>query len=227
MTAGFFITGTDTGCGKTEVTLGLMYKLQQAGFNVQGLKPVAAGAEQTPQGLCNEDALRIQQQCSLEIPYQQVNPFVYAPPIAPHLAAEEAGRDIDIAVIMSAFWQLVGKSDQVIVEGAGGWRVPIGGDMTLADLAVMLNLPVILVVGMKLGCINHAILTAESIRQAGLTLHGWVANQIDPDMQAREGNLKTLRQWLPAPCLGEIPYLEQPTPERIGGYLVDLNKGCK
>ncbi len=220
MQAGFFITGTDTGCGKTEITLGLMYRLQQSGLTVQGMKPIAAGAEQTPQGLCNEDALRIQQQCSLEIPYQQVNPFVYAPPIAPHLAAEEAGRAIDITVIMRAFWQLIGESDRVIVEGAGGWRVPIGDDMTLADLAVMLNLPVILVVGMKLGCINHAILTAESIRQAGLTLHGWVANQIDPDMQAQEGNLKTLNNWLYAPCLGEIPYLEQPTAERVSNYLM-------
>jgi len=219
MSQGFFVTGTDTGCGKTEITLGLMQRLQQSGLTVQGFKPVAAGADETPQGLCNEDALRIQRQCSLEISYQQVNPFVYAPPIAPHLAAGAAGRAIDISVIMSAFWQLVGESDRVIVEGAGGWRVPIGGDMTLADLAVILNLPVILVVGMKLGCINHAILTAESIRQAGLTLHGWVANQIDPDMQAREGNLKTLREWLRAPCLGEIPHLAQPTAERISNYL--------
>ena len=220
MKPGFFVTGTDTGCGKTEITLSLMHQLQQSGLMVQGMKPIAAGAEQTPQGLCNGDAIRIQQQCSLEIPYQQVNPFVYAPPIAPHLAADEAGRAIDITVIMSAFLQLIGASDRVIVEGAGGWRVPIGGDMTLADLAVMLNLPVILVVGMKLGCINHAILTAESIRQAGLTLHGWVANQIDPEMQAREGNLKTLNKWLYAPCLGEIPYLEQPTPERVSNYLM-------
>lgn len=222
MRAGFFITGTDTGCGKTEITLGLMHRWQQTGKVVLGMKPIASGAVQTPVGLRNEDALCIQRQCSLEVPYQQLNPFVYVPPIAPHLAAEEAGRHIDATEIRENFEQLAAISDMVIVEGAGGWRVPIGSDMTIPDLVRMLNLPVILVVGMRLGCINHAILTAESIQHAGLILHGWIANHIDPDMQAQQGNLKTLNKWLSAPCLGNVPYLEQPAPKQISGYLTDL-----
>ncbi|MEN8177974.1 MAG: dethiobiotin synthase [Pseudomonadota bacterium] len=222
MTGGFFVTGTDTGCGKTEITLGLMHRLQQDGLIVQGLKPVAAGAEETPQGLRNDDALRIQQQCSLDVPYKQVNPFVYAPPIAPHLAAEEEGCPIQTNKICEVFNQLVAMSDRVIVEGAGGWQVPLGSDITISGLVKMLNLPVILVVGMKLGCINHAILTAENIRQSGVELHGWVANHIAPAMQAQEGNLKALSEWLSAPCLGEVPYLEQPTAEKVSGFLVRL-----
>ncbi len=219
MAAGFFITGTDTGCGKTEITLGLMQRWQQTGKVVLGMKPVASGATQTPDGLRNEDAQRIQRQCSLNVPYQQLNPFVYTSPIAPHLAAEEAGRPIVGTEIRDSFEKFAAISDLVIVEGVGGWRVPIGADMTISDLVRMLDLPVILVVGMRLGCINHAILTAESIQYAGIKLHGWVANHIDPDMQAQEGNLKTLSKWLSAPCLGDVPYLEQPTPELISVYV--------
>lgn len=219
MTMGIFVTGTDTGCGKTEITLGLMHRLQQSGLAVQGMKPIAAGAEQTPQGLCNEDALRIQQQCSLEVAYRTVNPWVYAPAIAPHLAAEYEERPILVEQIQTAFTQLAGMADRVIVEGAGGWRVPMGPESTIAALASQLDLSVILAVGMRLGCINHAILTAEAILSDGLKLQGWVANHIDPEMQAQAGNLKTLRHWLPAPCLGVVPYLERPNAERVGEYL--------
>jgi dethiobiotin synthetase len=219
MTAGVFVTGTDTGCGKTEITLGLMHGLQQQGLRVQGMKPIAAGAEQTRQGLRNEDALRVQRHCSLQVPYETVNPFVYAPPIAPHLAAAEANLPIRIERIHAAFEGLAGTADRVIVEGAGGWRVPMGPESTLSDLARLLELPVVLVVGMRLGCINHAVLTAEAIQSDGLRLQGWVANQIVPEMRAREANLKTLRHWLPAPCLGEVPYLERPTPERVAECL--------
>jgi dethiobiotin synthetase len=148
-----------------------------------------------------------------------VNPFVYAPPIAPHLAAAEANLPIRIERIHAAFEGLAGTADRVIVEGAGGWRVPMGPESTLSDLARLLELPVVLVVGMRLGCINHAVLTAEAIQSDGLRLQGWVANQIVPEMRAREANLKTLRHWLPAPCLGEVPYLERPTPERVAECL--------
>ena len=224
MAKGVFITGTDTGCGKTEVTLGLMQHLQQSGLVVLGMKPIASGAEQTPQGLCNEDARRIQQQGSLALRYDQVNPFVYAPAIAPHLAAAQAGRPIQVGPILNQYDRLLELADVVVVEGVGGWRVPLGPRLSLPDLVRALDLPVILVVGLRLGCLNHALLTQESIRHAGLELRGWIANQVDPRMQARQENLETLCDWLHAPCIGEIPFLEQPSPKRISSYLKEWNK---
>ncbi|MCG8488382.1 MAG: dethiobiotin synthase [Chromatiales bacterium] len=219
--AGLFITGTDTGCGKTEVTLGLMHKLQQQGEQVVGMKPIASGAASTDQGLRNEDALRIQAQATLELPYQQVNRFVYQPAIAPHLAALQAGEPIDIAEVVEGYQSLAGRVDHVLVEGVGGWHVPLGEQDTLADLARALGLPVVMVVGMRLGCLNHALMTAECMLNAGVSFAGWVANQVDPEMSAREENLATLRTWLPAPCLGEIPYLTEASPERVAEYLSD------
>ncbi|MEW8625204.1 MAG: dethiobiotin synthase [Candidatus Thiodiazotropha sp.] len=219
--AGLFITGTDTGCGKTEVTLGLMHKLQQQGEQVVGMKPIASGAASTDQGLRNEDALRIQAQATLELPYQQVNRFAYQPAIAPHLAALQAGDPIDIAEIVEGYQSLADRVDHVLVEGVGGWHVPLGEQDTLADLARALELPVVMVVGMRLGCLNHALMTAECMLNAGVSFAGWVANQVDPEMSAREENLATLRTWLPAPCLGEIPYLTEASPEQVAEYLSD------
>jgi dethiobiotin synthetase len=219
MAKGVFITGTDTGCGKTEITLGLMQALQQRGERVLGMKPVASGAETTAEGLRNEDALRIQAQGSNELPYDWLNPFAYAPPIAPHLAAEAAGRPVDLQFIVERFKQLGNRADRVLVEGVGGWLVPLSQDARVADLALRLELPVILVVGLRLGCINHALLTEANIRQSGAQLLGWVANQMEPEMSAREGNLETLKENLTAPCLGEVPWLEQPTPATVGEYL--------
>ena len=224
MAQGIFITGTDTGCGKTEITLGLMHRLQQTGRLVLGMKPVASGCDSTAEGLRNPDALRIQQQCSLMIPYDLVNPFAFAPAIAPHLAAAQAGEPIRVERILTSYDELADRSDCLLVEGLGGWRVPLGPHLTLPDLVRAMDLPVILVVGLRLGCLNHALLTQESILHAGLELRGWIANQIDPHMQAREENLETLRSWLYAPCLGVVPYLEQPSPERIGQYLEEWNK---
>ncbi|MCG7960147.1 MAG: dethiobiotin synthase [Candidatus Thiodiazotropha taylori] len=220
--AGLFITGTDTGCGKTEVTLGLMHKLQQRGEQVVGMKPIASGAADTDQGLRNEDALRIQAQSGLELPYQQVNPFVFQPAIAPHLAAFQTGESIHISDIVDGYQSLAEGAEHVLVEGVGGWHVPLGDQDTLADLARALELPVVMVVGMRLGCLNHALMTAECMLNAGVTFAGWVANQVEPEMAAREENLATLRTWLPAPCLGEIPYLEAANPEVVAGYLSDL-----
>ncbi|MCG7993519.1 MAG: dethiobiotin synthase [Candidatus Thiodiazotropha lotti] len=219
--AGLFITGTDTGCGKTEVTLGLMHRLQQQGKQVVGMKPIASGAADSDQGLCNEDALRIQAQASLELPYQLVNPFVFQPAIAPHLAALQAGKSIDIAEIVDGYQSLSEEAEHVLVEGVGGWHVPLGEQDTLADLARALELPVVMVVGMRLGCLNHALMTTECMLNAGVSFAGWVANQVEPEMSAREENLATLRTWLPAPCLGEIPYLEETNPEVVAGYLSD------
>jgi dethiobiotin synthetase len=223
MEKGIFITGTDTGCGKTAVTLGLMQSLQASGETVLGMKPVASGALQTPAGLRNEDALLIQCQCSGEIPYEWVNPFAYEPPIAPHLAAEEAHRPIGIQAIVEGFTRLSAMADKVVVEGVGGWSVPLNDTDTVADLACQLKLPVILVVGMRLGCINHALLSEASIRQRGAHLVGWVANQVEPEMAAYDGNLSTLRKRLSVPCLGEIPWLAQPLPKQVSGYL-DLSR---
>jgi dethiobiotin synthetase len=219
--AGLFITGTDTGCGKTEVTLGLMCKLQQQGEYVVGMKPIASGAAVSDQGLCNEDALRIQAQGSLELPYHQVNPFAYQPAIAPHLAAQQVAEPIDINEIVAGYESLTDKADHVLVEGVGGWHVPLGEQDTLADLVRALGLPVIMVVGMRLGCLNHALMTAECMLNAGVTFAGWIANQVEPEMSAREENLATLKAWLPAPCLGEIPYLTDLHPEAVAEHLID------
>jgi dethiobiotin synthetase len=224
MVEGVFITGTDTGCGKTEITLGLMYHLQQTGLMVLGMKPVAAGAEQTPQGLRNEDARRIQEQSSLALRYEQVNPFVYAPPIAPHLAAAAAGQPIQVGPILDAYDRLSELADLVLVEGVGGWRVPLGPRLALPDLVRAMDLSVILVVGLKLGCLNHALLTQESVRHSGLELRGWIANHIDPEMQVREENIATLCNWLDAPCLGEVPFLTGPEARTVSDCLIGLGQ---
>jgi dethiobiotin synthetase len=216
---GIFITGTDTGCGKTLVTLGLMARYQQSGLCVMGMKPVASGAEASPEGLRNQDALLIQKQCSRSVPYQLVNPFAYAPPIAPHLAAAEVRTPIDLDVIEEAYRQLASQADLVVVEGVGGWRVPLGQGYKLVDLVRRVDLDVVLVVGLKLGCINHALLTAEAIRHDGLPLRGWVANQVDPLMDAQEANLHTLQEYLDCPRLGLVPFSQQLEPAIVSGYL--------
>jgi dethiobiotin synthetase len=220
MSKGLFITGTDTGCGKTGITLGLMQALQQRGEQVLGMKPVASGAESTSEGLRNEDALSIQLQGSCELPYDWINPFAYAPPIAPHLAAESTGRPINLSLIAEAYERLAGMADWVIVEGVGGWSVPLDAERaTLADLALELALPVVMVVGLRLGCVNHALLTQAAIRQSGAELLGWVANQVEPNMASFEGNLRTLRERLSVPCLGVVPWLNDPSPAVVSGYL--------
>jgi dethiobiotin synthetase len=216
---GIFITGTDTGCGKTEITLALMHRLQAQGASVLGMKPVASGALATAQGLRNEDALRIQGQCSQKIAYEWVNPFAYEPPIAPHLAAAAADRPIEFQAIVEGYARLSGMTERIIVEGVGGWSVPLHGADTVGDLVCRLDLPVILVVGMRLGCINHALLTEAAIRHSGARLIGWIANQLERDMAASEGNLRTLHERLSTPCLGEVPWQENPTPLGVGEYL--------
>jgi dethiobiotin synthetase len=218
-TRGYFVTGTDTDCGKTEVTLGLMHLLQARGYRVLGMKPVAAGAELGGEGLCNRDALRIQALASRQMAYRLVNPWVFEPAVAPHLAAARVGVEIGFPQIRQAFRILAGRSDRLLVEGAGGWQVPLGRGRSMADLAVMLELPVILVVGLRLGCINHALLTCDAILASGLPLAGWVANQVDPGMRELAGNLKTLRERISAPLIGVVPWLERPAPEAIAACL--------
>ena len=216
---GVFVTGTDTECGKTEVSLGLMRLLQQCGLSVLGMKPVASGAEPTPEGLRNRDALLLWRQGSFEVPYDQVNPWVFEAPIAPHLAAERQGVAIELEIVRAAWNGLAGLADRVLVEGVGGWRVPLGAGWSVSDLPRELGLPVVLVVGLRLGCINHALLSAESILGSGVPLAGWVANCVDPAMLAPEENLACLRRLMPAPLLGRVPYLPVPTPESVAAAL--------
>ena len=219
MTNGYFITGTDTECGKTEITLGLMHRLKQQGHSVLGMKPVASGAVATAEGLRNEDALRIQAECSMPVEYNRVNPYAFEPPIAPHLAAEQIGQQIDVAVIRDHYLQFATQADKVLVEGVGGWRVPLNATAYVSDLARQLELPVILVVGLKLGCINHALLTAESILSSGAELAGWVANVADQQMLEQTGNLESLKARISVPLLGVVPRLSVPSPESVSEYL--------
>ncbi len=217
----FFIAGTDTDAGKTLVACGLLRAAKRAGLRTLAVKPVAAGAEATEEGLRNDDALALMAEITEPLPYQQLNPLVFEPPIAPHIAAEQSGRRISAAQL-SGFCRgvFMRSADLVLVEGAGGWRVPLNRRETLADLAIELRSPVILVVGMRLGCINHALLTAEAIRRDGLPLAGWVANQLQSDMACFEENLSTLQQMLSAPCLGVVPYLgEAPNIEVVADHL--------
>jgi len=216
---GIFVTGTDTSCGKTAIALALMEARRRNGAAVLGMKPVASGCEPTPEGLRNRDARRLQAQGSHRIPYEQVNPYAFEPPIAPHIAADQAGVRIEPEVIAAAAEHLAARSDFLVVEGVGGWRVPLGPSLFASDLPLALELPVVLVSGFRLGCINHSLLTAESIRRSGARLAGWVANQIDPEMPVRDENLASLAALIEAPCLGLVPWMASPEPGRAAEYL--------
>ena len=205
MTA-FFITGTDTEIGKTFVTCTLLHAVRATGLTALGMKPVAAGAEMVKGEFINEDAARLRAAGSFDPGLALLNPYCLKSPIAPHIAAAEEGVAIDPAPILAAFAKLQAQAELVLVEGVGGFRVPLGNGYDTADLARDLALPVILVVGMRLGCINHALLTAEAIQARGLQLAGWVANQVDPAMLRFEQNLEALTERLPAPLLGVTPF---------------------
>ncbi|MEN8174526.1 MAG: dethiobiotin synthase [Pseudomonadota bacterium] len=220
---GWFVTGTDTGVGKTEIALGLIAGLRAHGLHVMGMKPVASGCEQTSAGLRNPDAARIRLAASELADYELVNPYAFAPPVAPALAAADAARTIRFAPILKAFRVLAERCDRIVVEGVGGWRVPLGPEGEVAELAGQLGLPVILVVGMRLGCLNHALLTAESVLASGLSFAGWVANAIDPGMSHPSENLASLEAHLPAPCLGMVPRLQELRGEQVARHL-DVNR---
>lgn len=216
---GAFVTGTDTDCGKTIVARGLVAALRGRGLRVGVMKPVAAGAAVTPEGLRNQDALDLIAASGLGVPYETVNPCVFAPAIAPHIAAAQAGAAIRFPPLLDAFARIRAVSDAVVIEGAGGWRVPLGPDGDMADFAAALGLPVVLVVGLRLGCLNHALLTAESIEQRGCHLAGWVGNVAGRPMAAFEENAATLRERLPAPCLGIVPRLKHPAGAAVAAHL--------
>lgn len=220
MGAAFFVTGTDTEIGKTTIACGLLQAARNAGLSTAAAKPVASGCERTSEGLRNSDALGLLAGCSLPLRYEEVNPFAFEPAIAPHLAAREAGVQLDVEALAGPVNAVLARNaDFTLVEGAGGWRVPLAGGENLSDLAVRLGLPVILVVGVRLGCINHAVLSAEAIQRDGLVLAGWVANIVDPATSRLEENLATLAERLPAPCLGRVPRLEVPSAEAVAAHL--------
>ncbi|ABV87127.1 dethiobiotin synthase [Shewanella pealeana] len=213
----FFVTGTDTDCGKTLISSAL---LAAAKGETVGFKPIASGCEQTENGLRNSDALALMAASSIKLPYEDINPFAFEPAIAPHLAAAEKGVNlapnrIEAQLKMAEY---VG-ADFCLIEGAGGWRLPLGEGHFLSDVVQSMQLPVILVVGMKLGCLNHALLTAQAIKADGLNIVGWVANQVDKDMAYQEQNLESLKALLPAPCLGYVPYLAEATAEAAASHL--------
>lgn len=203
MSPAYFLTGTDTEIGKTFITCALLHRARRNGLRAAGLKPVAASTDAS--GL-NEDVENIRAASSIDLPRHLINPYCFAPAIAPHIAAAEAGVTIDLAPIRAACETARQQADLVIVEGVGGFCVPLGENQGSDDLAVTLGLPVILVVGMRLGCISHALLTAEAIAARGLPLAGWVANRIDPAMSRFEENLATLQSRLAAPLLGVVPH---------------------
>jgi dethiobiotin synthetase len=219
---GFFVTGTDTGVGKTLMACALLHGFAQQGWRVAGMKPVACGVVRSTRGLINEDVALLRAAGNVEAPLQLVNPYCFEPPIAPHLAAEQAGVTIDLTHIAQAFERLAAAADVVVVEGVGGFCVPLNHSEDSADLAQYLGLPVILVVGMRLGCLNHALLTAHAIRARGLRLAGWIANRIDPAMAAVEENITTLAERLAAPLLGEVEFTLAPDPQRVA-VLLDLS----
>lgn len=214
----WFVAGTDTEVGKTVVSTALLTAANRLGLQTLGLKPLAAGCEETPDGLRNDDALKLQQAASVRLSYDQVNPIALQAAVAPHIAAGEQRLSAE-RIVAYCRGALMQRADLVVIEGAGGWRVPLNARETLARVPQLMELPVILVVGMKLGCINHALLTAEAIARDGLQLVGWVANQIDPNMACHDENLQTLKERLRAPLLGSLPWLEQPTCETLAEYL--------
>jgi dethiobiotin synthetase len=216
----FFITGTDTDVGKTLIASALLVAAKKQGLSTLAMKPLAAGCQQTADGLRNDDALMLQQHMTLTLPYEQINPIALEAAIAPHIAAERLGRRLTVSQL-TGFCRgvLMKKVDLALIEGAGGWHLPLNRAETLAGLVKELKLPVILVVGLRLGCINHSLLTAEAIARDGLPLAGWVANQLDTDMDCIAENITAIADRLAAPCLGVVPFLKKPSAEEASAYL--------
>ena len=204
-----FITGTDTDIGKTYVSVGLLKALRQKNYTTLGIKPIAAGCELENGCWRNGDATALQASASIKLPYELINPFAFSPPIAPHIAATELNCNLNIETIAHALQPALNtKSDINIIEGTGGWLVPLNDRQKFSDLVIELRCAVVLVVGVKLGCLNHALLTVRAIQESKLIFLGWIANYIDPQMESNERtmNIQTLKNWLDVPCLGEIPF---------------------
>ena len=212
MTRAWFVTGTDTGVGKTRASAALLHALRAGHARCVGMKPVAAG---TDAGGLNEDVVALRAAGNLAVPDALDNPVALTDPVSPHIAAARAGRRIEVDALVRAYRALAERTDAVVVEGAGGFLVPLSDEATGADLAVALGLPVILVVGLRLGCLNHALLTQEAIRARGLSLAGWIANRLDPSMPEQDANVDFLRRRLGAPRLADWPWAPEAKPASL------------
>lgn len=222
MTA-WFVAGTDTAVGKTLVSAAILYALQKQGRRVAGMKPVASGAEPRGDCLVSQDVETLKSFSSVSIADEIINPYIFEPAIAPHIAAAQAKKSIDPSYIKDCLHKIFAQTDDVIVEGVGGWHTPLGDSLRLSDIVRMLALPVVLVVGMRLGCLNHALLSVDAIRSTGVPLVAWVANSIDPDMAHQDENLDYLQQHIPAPLLGVVPYQQKASVEEVS-LCLDLNQ---
>ncbi len=214
-----FVTGTDTEIGKTLVSSAILHRLVKAGVRACGMKPIAAGAEIRDGELHNDDADMLAAAGNVHLPSHITTPYMLRAAAAPHIAAKLDGVAIESVPIIAAYAEVLAASDATVVEGVGGFRVPLSSDFDTADLAGQLNLPVIMVVGLRLGCISQALLTVEAIAARDLVLAGWVANLVDPEMKFVEENIEALLQRIPAPMLGRLPRLKQATAENAAGYL--------
>ena len=216
----YFVTGTDTDVGKTVCTKALLQAANQQHKRTLAYKPISAGCEDTENGLRNEDALTLQNNSSIQVSYNAVNPIAYQQPIAPHIAAMETNRPIDLTLIDQGLDFLQQQQSQFLfVEGAGGWHLPINNKQLFSEWVIGKQLPVIVVIGLKLGCLNHALLTVQSIQQSGLTIAGWIANHLQPNMPYVEQNIDTLKEYINAPLLAEIPFLKNIVEQDLSSYI--------
>lgn len=217
---GWLLTGTDTGAGKTVAACALLHALRARGLRASGMKPVASGCTDTGTGLRNADALALLAASDPRPPYADCNPCALPEPTAPQIAARLAGVRIALAPMVSAYARIAARADRVVVEGVGGWLAPPGDGIEHADLARALQLPVVLVVGLRLGCLNHARLTARAIAADGCTLAGWIGTGVDPDFAHRDAYLSLLREAVPAPCWGVLPHAQAPDAAQLAQQLV-------
>lgn len=219
----YFVTGTDTEVGKTVASCALLQAANGLGYRTAGYKPVASGSDMTSEGLRNSDALALQRNSSVPLDYSAVNPYTFAEPTSPHIISAEEEKPICASVMSAGLRALESQADWVLVEGAGGWLTPLADTLTFADWVQRERLPVILVVGVKLGCINHAMLTAQAVQQAGLSLAGWVANDVTPPGKRHQEYMATLTRLIPAPLVGEIPWLGENGEHAATGQYLDLS----
>lgn len=217
--SGVYVTGTDTSAGKTLASTALLHALRTLGLRAVGMKPVASGCTRGADGWRNDDALALQSASDPRPTYDDVNPFALPLPLAPEFAARAAGVAVAIEPILAAHARLASQADFVLVEGVGGWLAPLTATLDQVDLVRALDVPVVLVVGMRLGCINHARLSARAIAADGVRLAGWIASEVDPDMACRDENFDTLSQRIPAPCLGRLAWSPRPDPRQLSQRL--------
>jgi dethiobiotin synthetase len=214
-----YVSGTDTGIGKTLASAALLHALRGHGLRVAGMKPVASGCERIDGEWKNADALALQAAGEPGIAYADINPFALEHPLAPELAARDAGIEVGLPSILAAHARLAQDADALIIEGVGGWAAPLSASLMQADLVRTLRVPVVLVVGLRLGCLNHALLSARAIAADGAHLAGWIASHVDPEMERVEDNIQMLRERLPAPCWGVLPHAQHPDPEQLAARL--------